>query len=318
MKKILLVLVFVLLVTGCGNVKLKNGENELVSFDGIDSISSDDLYKELKKSYGNSKLITLMDTKILSKLYETTKEEKEYLNDAIKTVKKNAKEMNADFELYVQYYYGVNNEDELRDTLSLDYKRDQWKSDYAKESVTEKQLKEYYENEYFGDIEAKHILITVDAASDASSDVQKEAETKAKEKAQEVINKLKAGEKFEDLAKQYSKDATSASDGGSLGKINRGDYDDEVLEALNALKVGAYSEKPFKSTYGYHVLYKVSQDEKKELKDVEDKLRTIIGSELEETDNFSQKALKALREKYKIDIKDADLKKAYEDSVANY
>lgn len=318
MKKILLVLTFILLVTGCGNVKLKNGEYELVSFDGIDSISADDLYKELKKSYGNSKLVNLMDTKILSKLYETDKEEKEYLSDAIKTVKKNAKEMNADFELYIQYYYGVNDEDELRDMLSLDYKRDQWKSDYAKESVTEKQLKEYYESEYFGDIEAKHILITVDAASDASSDDKKEAENKAKETANEVIKKLKAGEKFEDLAKQYSKDSTSSNEGGSLGKINRGDYDDEVLEALNALKVGTYSTTPFKSTYGYHVLYKVSQDEKKELKDVEEKLRTIIGSELEEQENFSQKALKALREKYKIDIKDADLKKAYEASVINY
>ena len=318
MKKLLLVLVCLFLITGCGHVKLKNGENVVVSFDGVDSISSDDLYKELEKSSGVSKLITMMDTKLLNKLYETTKEEKQYLEDAVKSVKKSAEDMDADFDLYVQYYYGVNDEEELRDYLSLNYKRDLWKSDYAKEAVTDKQLKEYYNNEYFGDIEAKHILITIDAKSDATEDEKKDAESKAKTTAQEVIKKLKAGEKFEDLVTTYSKDSTTKENGGSLGKINRGDYDDDVLDALKDMKVGKYSETPVKSSYGYHVLYKVSQDEKKSLEDVEDKLRTIIGSELEEETNFANKALKALREKYKIDIKDAELKSEYDEQMLQY
>ena len=226
--------------------------------------------------------------------------------------------MDADFELYIQYYYGVNDEEALEDYLSLNYKRDLWKTDYAKEAVTDKQLKEYYENEYYGDIEAKHILITVDVNSDASDDEKKEAENKAKETAKEVISKLKAGEKFEDLVKTYSKDSSTKDNDGSLGKLNKGDYDDDVLNALNKLKVGEYSDTPVKSSYGYHVLYKVSQDDKKSLEEVEDKIRTIIGSELEEEDNFSSKALKALREKYKIDIKDAELKEEYDKLMLQY
>ena len=318
MKKLLLVLACIFLVTGCGNVKLANGENELVSLEGVDNISSEDLYKELKKSSGVNKLITLVDTKILNKLYETTDEETAYVKDAVKSAKKSAEDMNADFKAYIQYYYGAVDEDNLKEILSLDFKRDKWKEDYSKEAVTEKQLKDYYNDYYFGDIEAKHILITIDAKSDASSEEKTEAENKARERALEVINKLKAGEKFEDLVKQYSKDSATSSKEGNLGKINRGDYDDDVLEALNKLKVGAYSDTPVKSSYGYHVLYKVSQDDKKELKDVEDKLRTIIGKELQEENNFSAKALKVLREKYKIDIKDNELKKEYDDLMAQY
>ena len=47
--------------------------------------------------------------------------------------------------------------------------------DYSKESVTEKQINEYYDKYYVGDIEAKHILITVDVDSSATSDEKTEA-----------------------------------------------------------------------------------------------------------------------------------------------
>ncbi len=320
MKKLFLILACLLLISGCGHVKLSNGENAVVTFEGIDAISSEDLYKALKKDGGTSKIITLIDTKLLNKLYETTSEEKSYIKDAVKAAKKNAKDAGAEnnFELYLQYYYGVSSEEAYEDYLSLEYKRDLWVSDYAKESVNEKQLNDYYENVYFGDIDAKHILITIDAASDASSEEKTEAENKALEKANEVISKLKEGKSFDDLAKEYSKDKTTASKGGSLGKINIGDYDEDVVNALNNLENGKYSETPVKSSYGYHILYKVSQDDKKELKDVEDHIRTIIGSEIETEDGFSNKALKALREKYKTNFKDEELQKEYDKLMAQY
>ncbi len=320
MKKLFLVLACLLLVTGCGHVKLANGENAVVTFEGIDAISSEDLYKALKKDSGASKIITLVDTKILNKLYETTSAEKSYIKEEVKNAKKSAKDMGAEdnFDLYLQYYYGITDEDAFEDYLSLQYKRDLWTTDYAKESVNDKQLNEYYENVYFGDIDAKHILITVDVNSDATDEEKTEAEKKALEKANEVISKLKEGKSFDDLVKEYSKDKTTSSKGGSLGKINIGDYADEVLTALNDMETGKYSETPVKSSYGYHVLYKVSQDEKKSLKDAEDHIRTIIGSEIETEDGFSNKALKALREKYKVSFKDEELQKAYDKSMAQY
>lgn len=318
MKKIFGVLACLFLLAGCGHVKLSNGENAVVTFEGVDAISSEDLYKVLKANNGASTIMNLIDTKILNKLYETSKDERSYISENIKTAKKGAKDANVSLSTYATYYYGVSTESDLEDYFSLNYKRDLWYTDYSKESVNEKQLKDYYEDVYFGDIEAKHILISVDAASDATDEQKTEAENKALEKAKEVIEKLNKGEKFDDLAKQYSSDKSTSSKGGSLGKINIGDYAVEVLNALNKLENGKYSSEPVKSSYGYHIVYKVSQDEKKSLEDAEDYIRGIIGEELKEETGFNIKALVALREKYKTTFKDDELKSAYDDLMTQY
>ena len=66
----------------------------------------------------------------------------------------------------------------------------------------------------------RHILISAPEGSDGKVDpkVLEEARTKA----QDVLKQLKAGAKFEDLAKKYSGDKGSAEKGGSLGWLNRG------------------------------------------------------------------------------------------------
>ncbi len=318
MKKILLVLVCIFLLVGCGHVKLTNGENAIVNFKDVDGISSDDLYKSLKEKEGLSTLVNLIDYKLLSNLYETTSEEKEYINSQVKSVKESAKSMNASLDLYLNYYYGVASEEAYREQLSLTYKRNLWANDYAKESVTEKQINDYYNNYYVGDIEAKHILITVDIKKDATNDEKTEAENAAFDKAAEVISKLNAGEKFDDLVKIYSQDSTTSKKDGNLGKINVGDYDNDVFDALKALEVNKYSTTPVKSKYGYHILYKVSQDEKPELNDeIKDKIRTVVSKEVKEESNFATKALIALRQKYNMEILDSELKSEYDKNYSN-
>ena len=311
MKKTFLVLASILLLTGC-SVKLSNGENAVVTFkEG--GISSNDLYKVLKDNYGAKYLMDLIDTKLLKDIYKTDN------NETIKSAKKQAKKLNADFDTYLSYYYGVKDEDAYRDYLSLNYKRSLWTEDYAKESVTEKQINEYYENEYVGDMEVSHILITIDANNNSSEDEKKEAEEKALNTAKEVIKALDKGEKFEDLAKKYSKDEDTANKGGSLGKINVGDYTTEVVNAAKDLEVGKYTTTPVKSSYGYHIVYLKNQDKKSELNDdVTDKIKTIIGNEIAQESNFYVKALKALREKNEMKFKDTALEKEFNKLVTQY
>ena len=69
-KKSLLVLACIVLLAGCGkDVKLKNGENAIVTLkDG--AISSDDYYKELKKANSAQVLRNMIDKKLLDSLYE--------------------------------------------------------------------------------------------------------------------------------------------------------------------------------------------------------------------------------------------------------
>ena len=124
-KKIFFVLACVFLLAGCNNVKLTNGENAVVTFtEG--GISSDELYNSLKESYGAERLMNLIDSKLLNEKYETTTEEKSYINQTVKSTKEAAKKVNADFNLYLTYYYGLKNESEFRDYLSLNYKRSLW------------------------------------------------------------------------------------------------------------------------------------------------------------------------------------------------
>jgi len=48
------------------------------------------------------------------------------------------------------------------------------------------------------------------------------AAAEAQRRAEDLIKQLKAGAKFEDLARKYSEDPGSAKEGGSLGWIGKG------------------------------------------------------------------------------------------------
>jgi peptidyl-prolyl cis-trans isomerase C len=78
--------------------------------------------------------------------------------------------------------------------------------------------------------------------------VEKEDEAKA------LVAQLKAGAKFEDLAKKSSKDPGSAPNGGELDFASPASYVPEFSQALVALKKGDYTETPVKTQFGYHII----------------------------------------------------------------
>ncbi len=311
-KKLLITLACLLLLAGCGTVKLTNGENALVKFSEGDGISTDDLYQAMKGTYGASTLRDLVDRYLLERLYKETDDEKAYVKQAIKTATETAKSYSVDLETYLQYYYGMASESVFKDYLSLNYKRNLWVQDYAKQTVTDTQINDYYETQTIGDIEASHILITVDVNENATEEEKTKAKEAALQKANEVIDRLKGGEDFAKLAITYSKDENTVKDGGYLGFVNKGDVTDEVLNALKSLKDGSYSTTPIETTYGYHIVYRTSQKEKPELNDeVKEEIKTIIGKEIAAADGFSTTALTELREKYKMNILDSELKDSF-------
>ena len=77
--------------------------------------------------------------------------------------------------------------------------------------------------------------------------VEKEEDAKA------IIAKLKAGTKFEDLAKQ-SKDTGSAANGGDLDWATPASFVKPFSDAMVALKKGEITETPVKTQFGYHVI----------------------------------------------------------------
>ena len=316
LKRILLVVCCLLLITGCGNVKLKNGENAAVTFKDEEGISSDELYNELKKKNGAETLINMIDTYLLEKEYDTTSDEKDYIKEIITSVKEYATQYSMTFEDYISNYYGASSEEAFKEIVSLNYRRNLWSTDYAKSQVSDKQINEYYENYTIGDIEASHILISTQATSDMTDDEKDNLNNEALKKAKEVIVKLNNGEDFAELAKEYSDDTASAKDGGKLGYFNRGEMVSAFEEAAIALKVGEYSKTPVKTEFGYHIIYKTNQKDKPKLEDVKDKIIEKIASEMLSSDStLYAKSLVALREKYEMTIKDSVLKSGYDSLV---
>lgn len=84
-----------------------------------------------------------------------------------------------------------------------------------------------------------------------SSDTSLNADVKTR--AEDVLAQVKKGDKtFEELAKQYSEDST-ASVGGDLGFVQKGQMVQPFEEAAFALKVGEVSDL-VKTEFGYHII----------------------------------------------------------------
>ena len=72
--------------------------------------------------------------------------------------------------------------------------------------------------------------------------------------AKKMIAQIKAGAKFEDLAKKNSKDTGSAENGGDLDWAKPTAYVPEFSTALQGLKKGQMTETPVKTQFGYHII----------------------------------------------------------------
>ncbi len=70
--------------------------------------------------------------------------------------------------------------------------------------------------------------------------------------AQNIMARIEKGEKFEDLAKRFSK-CPSKSKGGNLGWFNKGDMVPEFENAAFSAQKGAVVG-PVKTQFGYHII----------------------------------------------------------------
>jgi peptidyl-prolyl cis-trans isomerase C len=114
-----------------------------------------------------------------------------------------------------------------------------FKEELKKHPVTDQQVQAEYDKQKSsqGDKEyhARHIL------------VEKEDEAK------DVIEQLKKGAKFEDLAKK-SKDPGSGGKGGDLGWAAPSAYVKPFSDAMVKLEKGKFTEVPVPTQFGFHVI----------------------------------------------------------------
>jgi peptidyl-prolyl cis-trans isomerase D len=95
-------------------------------------------------------------------------------------------------------------------------------------------------------VRAAHILFKTEGKSPEETE-------KIKAKASEVLARVKKGEDFTALAKKYSEDDGSASQGGDLGFFGRGQMVPEFENAAFTLKEGNISDL-IVTKYGFHII----------------------------------------------------------------
>jgi len=309
----------VVLLSGCGKIPvLKNGEEALFKLNKKD-VAVSTLYDALKNKYGVTVLVDVVDKMILDEKYPTDSDEEAKVKEDVDYIKSYAEQNNTTVTQLIEYYYGVSTIDELKQILSLDYKRNLAVEDYVKSKITDKDIKKYYDEKIKGDINAKHILIAPETADGMTNDEIKAQKEAALKTAKNIIKKLKDGEKWDDLAKKYSDDDSNASKGGDLGWFNTGEMEESFEKAAYALKKGTYSSTPVETQYGYHIIYKVDEKEKPKLEEVkEDIIEKISSSKLEENDKLKYEALKELRKSAGFEIYDDKLNSDYKKYLNKY
>jgi foldase protein PrsA len=246
------------------------------------NITKEELYESMKDKYGEQALQELLYQKVLSKNYKVTDEEVD------KKVAELKEELGDNFELVLQQNQ-LKDENELKKILKDQLLME--KAALKDVKVSEDEVKKRYE-EYKPEIKASHILVEDEKT------------------AQEVKKKLDGGAKFEDLAKEYSKDPGSAAQGGDLGFFGPGKMVPEFEEAAYALEVNKISE-PVKSQHGYHIIKVTEKKEKESYDKMKDELEYEL--KLAQLDATKiQEVMKRELEAADVEVKDKDLKGAAE------
>lgn len=313
-KKILLLSMCAILLFASGcmkqEVELKDGKEVVASIKGK-KITAEDLFDVLKDSYGSTTLVKMLDEYIANKEVETTDNMKEDAKSQIKEMKDYYENNGANWN-DVLAQYGYSSESVLVDEYVLSAKKEEVAKNYLKTQVTDDEIDAYYEKEIYGTYTVKHILITPDVNDDMSDDEKAEAEEKAKKTAEKIIKKLDDGSKWSDLVKKYSADTASVSDDGLISNFTKGDVVDEFFEASVNLEDDEYTKEPVESSYGYHIILKVSSTKKPSLKKVKDSvINSIVENKMTNDSTLYTTAWNKVRENYNLKINDSALKKGY-------
>src|SRR3981081_2422531 len=163
--------------------------------------------------------------------------------------------------------------------------------------ITHDDLQAYYDqhrDQYRVDQQAKvsHILIKTPLPGPGGK-VDEKGVADAQHRAEDLLKQLKAGAKFEDLAKKYSEDPGSAKEGGSLGWIGKGRTVPEFEKAAFSLPKGQMNDL-VKSSYGFHIIRVDDRQDAhmKTLEEVKDQIEPLLKQQ--KAQQIAQKQAEAL------------------------
>ena len=275
--------------------ELKNKEEVAIVLDNK-KITADDLYNTLKERYSTNAMVELIDKTILESRYTLTDEDYSNIDNDAQSY----------FDYYNQVYSmsesdflsqnGFESREEFTKVLELDYLRKKYYDEYINNTMTSEEIQNYYDNKVYAPFKVEHMLFKTEDVENAES------------LANEVINKLNNGESWEQVKSEYSNAVVENFDV---------EFDSNLESAFKSsaenLKDGEYTKSPVQTSYGYHIIYRISTSEKPTIETMDNRIRTSIKAEKEaNNENLYVETLFKMREQAGLDIKDTVLKKLYE------
>ncbi|MGG1103423.1 peptidylprolyl isomerase [Bacillus subtilis] len=261
-----------------------SGDKEVIAKTDAGDVTKGELYTNMKKTAGASVLTQLVQEKVLDKKYKVSDKE---IDNKLKEYKTQL----GDQYTALEKQYG---KDYLKEQVKYELLTQKAAKDNIK--VTDDEIKEYWEG-LKGQIRASHILVA------------------DKKTAEEIEKKLKKGEKFDALAKEYSTDTGSATNGGELGWISKDNeqLDSTFRKAAFKLKTNEVSD-PVKTQFGYHIIKKT--EERGKYEDMKKELKSDVLDQKLNDNTAVQAAVQKVMKKADIDVKDKDLKDTFNTSAS--
>lgn len=117
--------------------------------------------------------------------------------------------------------------------------------------VTRKEIQDFYKQykDSIPDVPETYELYEIMRVPTLSE----EAKSMARDKAEQLLDSLKNGADFSELARKYSDDSASAVNGGDLGRVKKGVFVKPFEDAAFLLKPGEISDV-VETEYGYHII----------------------------------------------------------------
>ena len=209
-------------------------------------------------------------TEAKSQGYTLNAEEKEEVETAISSIKKQAEEEGLSFDAFISKYYSEGlDENGLRQLFEIELIAFRYKDDLetkAHESVTDAQIEaEYKANpeeyaDYNGNsADVRHCLITF--STDATDEEKKAAYDKAVKAKDEFVAAGGTEEAFVEIVKKYNEDSGSTATGGLYENITpKSNYVANFKNwAVDASRKAGDCEI-VETEYGYHIMYYVKSN----------------------------------------------------------
>ena len=125
-----------------------------------------------------------------------------------------------------------------------------------------------------GEVSVAHIMILT------PKEDKPEDKAAAKTKIDDIYQKLQQGEKFEELAKQFSEDKSSSSRGGVLTRFGSGQLSAEEFENV-AFTLTAQNpiSTPFQTRFGWHIVKLIEKYPLKSFEEMKSELENKVGKD---------------------------------------